>query len=180
MAKDDKTRMRADLNMLNPVLGQSIDQWYLISIAINDQNCIKKELWIDSFLKFNMHPHILSTFDVWIIKLDDRGFISAEIFFENRTTLHDTMSACWKKLGVDQRQSVMEIICNAYNSSPLNQKVWRKQNILSLAIFVILEYVFKLRTCYLTSKVDIYFVVILEEEDSSNIQNISDSPIDQF
>ena len=85
--------MRADLNTLNPVFGQSMDQWYLIAVSINDQNCIKKESWIDSFKKVNMHPHTRSTFDVWIRKLDNHGFISAEKFFENRNTLYDTMPA---------------------------------------------------------------------------------------
>ena len=91
--KYDKTHIRAALNMLNPVLGQSMDQCYLIAIAINDQHCIKKESWIDSFKNVNMHPHTRSNFDVWIRKLDDSGFISAEKFFENRTTLYDAMPA---------------------------------------------------------------------------------------
>ena len=79
--------MRVALNMLNHVLGQSMDQWYLIDIAINDKNGIKKESWIYSFKKFNIHPHTRSTFDVWIRKLEDRGFLSAKKFFENRTTM---------------------------------------------------------------------------------------------
>ena len=81
VAKDDKTHMRAALNVLNPVLVQSIDKWYLIAISINTQNCIKKELYIDSFKKVHMHPHTRSTFDVWIRKLDDSGFLSAKKLF---------------------------------------------------------------------------------------------------
>ena len=42
VAKDDKTHMRAALNMLNPALVQSMDQWYLIAIATNARDCIKK------------------------------------------------------------------------------------------------------------------------------------------
>ena len=121
---------------------------------INAQNCIKKESWIESFKKVNMHPHTRSTSDVRIRKLDDCGFISAGKFFENRTTFYDAMPECWKKLYVDQRQTVIGIIRDAYNSTPSNQNVWRKQNILSLAKFVILEYVFKLRACYITAKLD--------------------------
>ena len=40
VAKDDKTHMRATLNMLNHVLGKRMDQWYLIAIANNAQNCM--------------------------------------------------------------------------------------------------------------------------------------------
>ena len=64
VAKDDKTYMRAALNVLNPVLSQSMYQWYLIYISVKAHNCIKKESWIDSLKKVNMHPHTCSTFDV--------------------------------------------------------------------------------------------------------------------
>ena len=78
-----------------------MDQWYLIDIATNAQNCIKKESCIDSFKKVNMHHHTRSTFDVWIRKLDDSGFLSAKKFFEKRTTLYDAMPAFWNKIDVD-------------------------------------------------------------------------------
>ena len=66
------------LNVLNPILGQIMDKWYLIAVYINAQNFIKKESWIDSFNKVNIHPHTRSTFYVWIRKLDDRVFLSAK------------------------------------------------------------------------------------------------------
>ena len=56
-----------------------------------------------------------------------------------------------------------ELFANAYNSKPSNQNVCRKKNILSLAIFVRLEGVFKLRACCLTSKLDPSVIVSLEE-----------------
>ena len=127
-----------------------------------------------------MHPHTRSTFDVWIRKLDDHVFVSAKKLFENRNNIYCAIPACWKKLDVDQRQAVMGIIRDAYNSKPSNQNVWRKQNILSLARFVRLEDVFKLCTCYLTSKLYPSVIVRLEGEESSNSQNDFASPIDQF
>ena len=51
---------------------------------------------------------------------------------------------------------------------------------MSLARFVRLEDVFKLRACYLTAKVYPSVIVRLIEEESSNIQNDSAFPIDQF
>ena len=172
--------MHAAVNMPNPAIGQGIDQWYLIAVAINSQNCIKKESWIDSLKRVNMHPYTRSTFDVWIRKLDNRGLISAKTFFEKRTTIYDAMFVCWKKINVYQSQAVMGIICDAYNSTPSNQNVWRKQNILSFFRFVRLEDVFKLRACYLNAKVDPTVIVSLEEEESSNSKNDSASPIDKF
>ena len=90
------------------------------------------------------------------------------------------MPACWKKLGVDQRQAVMGIIHDDYNYTHSIQNVWRKENILSLARFVILEDFFKLLSCYLTDKVDLSVIVRLGGEESSNSQNDYHSPIDQF
>ena len=43
VVKYDKTHMCAALNMLNPVLGQSMNQCYLIAISTNSQNSIKKD-----------------------------------------------------------------------------------------------------------------------------------------
>ena len=74
----------------------------------------------------------------------------------------------------------MGIICDAYNSTPSNQNVWRKQNILSLARFVRLEDVFKLRACYLTDNFDPSAIVRLGESESINSHNDSASLIDQF
>ena len=116
----------------------------MIAIAINAQNCIDKDSWIDSFKKVNMHPHTRSNFDVWIGKLEGRGFISTKKFFEKRNNIYDAMPACWKKLDVDQIQAVMGIIRDDYNYTPSNKNVWRKQNILILARFVRLEDAFKL------------------------------------
>ena len=56
-----------------------------------------------------------------------------------------------------------QLFVNAYIFTPSNQNVWRKQNILILAIFLRLEDVFKLRACYLDSKVDTSLIVIMEE-----------------
>ena len=102
-----------------------------------------------------------STFDVWIRKLDDHVFVSAKKLFENRTNIYYAIPACWKKLDVNQSQVVMGIISDAYNFTPSNQNIWRKQNISSLDIFVRLEDVFKLRACYLTAKVDPSIIVCL-------------------
>ena len=101
--KDYKMHMRAALNMLNPVIGRIMDQWYLISISINNQNCIKKDSCIDSLKKFNMHPHARSTLDVWIRKIDDCGFPSAKKLSVKSNNLYVAMPECWKKLDVEQR-----------------------------------------------------------------------------
>ena len=182
VAKDDKTHMRAAVDALSPALGMKMDQWYLIVIAIHAQNRIKKESWIDSFKKVNMHPHTRVPFNEWIKKLDERGFLSAEKFFEKRTTLYDAMPACWKRLTIELRQSVMVTIREIYRSAPADEKVWTKQNVLRLAKFVKLDDVFKLRGCFLTANIDPSVIVRVEEESTSTTeeQTRNTAPIDDF
>ena len=81
VSKADKMYIRSALQALVPIVGRSINQWVLIAISIDAQNCIKKEVWIDSFKKVNMHPHTRVSIDKWFEVLDKRGFLSAEQVF---------------------------------------------------------------------------------------------------
>ena len=74
VAKADKMYMGSALKSVSPTVGRSMNQWILIAIAIDSQNRIKKEVWIDSFKKVNMHPHTRVSFDKWLKVLDKRGF----------------------------------------------------------------------------------------------------------
>ena len=109
-----------------------------------------------------MHPHKRVPFNAWIKKLYNRGFLSAETF-KNRTTIYDAMPACCKRLTVEQHQLVMGTIWEVYRSSPSNEKVWTKQNILRLYKFVNLDDVLKLRGCFLTENIDPSVTILVEE-----------------
>ena len=126
VAKSEKMYMRSALQAVAPTVGRSMNQWILIAIAIDAQNVIKKEVWIDSFKKVNMHPHTRVSFDKWLEVLDKRGFLSAEQFFDNRNSLYDAMPACWKKLTLDHRQEVIQIIDDVYKSVPANKRYGQK------------------------------------------------------
>jgi hypothetical protein len=178
VAKDDKTLMRAAINAVAPKLGINMNQWYLITCAIYAQNRIKKESWIDSFKKVNMHPQTRVPFNDWIKKLDDRGFLSADKFFEKRTSLYDAMPACWKRLTVEQRNKVMGTIREVYKSTHVNKRVWTKQNVFNLVKFVKLDDVFKLRGCFLTANIDPSVIIRVEEELSE--EQIDSTPVDNF
>ena len=56
VVKDDKTTMHVDVDVLAPILGINMNQWYLIFITIYAQNQITKYSWIDSLNKVNTHP----------------------------------------------------------------------------------------------------------------------------
>ena len=74
VGKADKIYMWSALQSVSPTFGRSMNQWILIAIAIDDQNRIKKEAWIDSFKKVNMQSHTRVSFDKWIEVIDKRGF----------------------------------------------------------------------------------------------------------
>jgi hypothetical protein len=69
-AKNDKARMRMNLDSICPHIGVRHDQWYLISIAIEALKKIKAAAWIESFTKVNLHPRHRVSFDVWLKKID--------------------------------------------------------------------------------------------------------------
>ena len=181
VAKEDKRHMHMQLNTVRRPLGHAMDQWILISIAINAQNLVEKETWIASFKRVNMHPKYRVPFDEWIKILDTRGFLSAERYFTKRTSLYDAMPACWKRLSVEHRHGVLSTIRNIYATTSENEKVWTKVNVVRLAKYVKMDDVFKLRACYFAAKRDASVIIRESEEtttedtsDVSNQANITD------
>ena len=62
------------------------------------------------------------------------------------------MPACRKKLSVDHRQEVIQIIDDVYKLAPANKKVWTKCNVLKLVKYVKVGEVFRLQAFYMTAK----------------------------
>ncbi|KAI2508458.1 hypothetical protein MHU86_5985 [Fragilaria crotonensis] len=96
VAKNDKAGMRMNLDLIRPHIGVRLDQWYLISIAIEALKKIKASAWIESFKKVNLHPRHRVSFDVWLKKIDTK--LSSGEFFASRTSLFDAMPAVWKNI----------------------------------------------------------------------------------
>jgi len=171
VAKADKDLMRAALALLRPQLGMAIDQWYLITVALQAQLSIKEEHWVSSFIKVNLHPDHRVPFDAWLRVLDRRGILteSSERYFEERESFYDAMPAVWKKLTPGIRQSIMETIDTIYNcvGQREGERVWTKANVLELSKFVELDDVYKLRACYFTAKKDPSVITRTREEIST-------------
>jgi hypothetical protein len=72
VAKNDKTGMRMNLDLIRPQIGVRLDQWHLIIIAIEASKNIKPTAWIDSFKKVNLHPQHRVPFEVWLRKIDSK------------------------------------------------------------------------------------------------------------
>ena len=180
VAKADKQYVRHSLNMIKATLGRAIDQWILISIAINAQNSIPKEVWIESFKKVNMHPKTRVPFQEWIKVLDNKGILSSEKYFEKRDSLYDAMPACWKKLSIFDRRVIIGILDDIYNSKQAGKPLFTSTDILKLTKYVKLNEVFKLRACYKTAKVDESVITRVTEELNNGKVQEDKSAIDQF
>jgi hypothetical protein len=82
--------------------------------------------------------------------------LSGEQFFKTRTSLYDAMPACWTKLSVEARHSVITIIKKIYDRAEELQEplLWKTADVMELTKYCALDDVIKLRACYLTSKID--------------------------
>ena len=153
VAKNDKAGMQANLDLLRPHLRTRLDQWYLITIAIEALKQVKASAWIESFTKVNLHPRFRISFDLWLQKID--GKLSHRKFFSNRTSLFDAMPAVWKKLSVEDRHAVVTLIDGFYASNEFQDvPIWTKGNVLQLVKYAPIGDVGKLRSSYLAAKID--------------------------
>jgi hypothetical protein len=66
------------------------------------------------------------------------------------------MPACWTKLSVEARHSVITIINKIYDRAEELQEplLWKTADVMELTKYCALDDVIKLRACYLTSKID--------------------------
>jgi len=172
VAKQDKAWMRNHLSLVRRKLGsKQLDQWTLIALAIDAQLKITKDDWIKSHKRVNAQPSSRVPFDLFIMQLDERGvLIPGEKFFDKRKSLIDAMPACWTKLSVEQRHSVISIVKATYDRAASDQAPvhWTKEDIIKLARFAKLEDVYKFRACYLNARKD-PSVIVGSESDSEAI-----------
>ncbi|KAI2510833.1 hypothetical protein MHU86_3619 [Fragilaria crotonensis] len=174
VAKNDKAGMRANLDLIRPHIGTRLDQWYLITIAIEALKRVQPSAWIESFIKVNLHPRFRMSFDLWLRKID--GKLTPRKFFSNRTSLFDAMPAVWKKLSVEDRHNVVALIDGFYSSSEFEDvPIWTKGNVLQLVKYVPIGDVGKLRSSYLAAKIDPS--VFVYDDDMLTVQSRKDEEV---
>ncbi|GFH45620.1 hypothetical protein CTEN210_02094 [Chaetoceros tenuissimus] len=179
-AREDKTGMRESLNKVSRVY-EKIDQWKLTAIAITAQLRTTKETWITSFKRVNMHPSTRVSAEEWLKKLDEKGVLAGEKFFEKRTTLYDAMPAVWKDLAIQERQKILKIIKDAYDTAPADAEVWTKARVIQLAKYVPLSEIHKLRACYFAAEKDPSVVTREKEEISDPLTSTkTQTDVDEF
>jgi len=158
VAKADKAKMRQNLELVRRQLGgNKLDQWVLIQLAANAQAKVERQCWIQSHNNVNTNPKTRIPFADWIKKLDKKGvLLSGEQFFVKRTSLYDAMPACWQRLSVEDRHSVITCIKKIYDRADELQQplLWTAGDVKDLFKYCALDDIVKLRACYLTAKID--------------------------
>jgi hypothetical protein len=133
-----------------------INQTYLIGACIHALKLGKKEDWINSFKKVNMHPDFCMPFPEWIEKIQSI-VASGDEFYHGRANFFDATPAVWKNMDCETRHIVISKIKRFHVHS--KEDPWNKNNVLELAEVVALEDVIKMRACYHLYKRDLSILV---------------------
>jgi hypothetical protein len=184
VAKADKANMRKNLELVRRTLGgQALDQWVLISLAIQSQAMVPRDVWIKSHNNVNTNPKTRVDFAQWIKKLDAKGvLVSGEHFFQARVGLYDAMPAVWKRLSVEERHSVLSIIQRVYDLAKEKNEplLWLTSDVKELAKYCALDDIYKLRACYLTSKVDPSVICTVKDTSTALIVSTTTATMDDY
>jgi hypothetical protein len=97
--------------------------------------------------------------------------VSGEQFFKQRTSLYNAMPACWRKLSVEDRHSVITIIKKIYERAKELQQplLWKTADVIELSKDCALDDIIKLRACYLTSKIDPSVIVTTDNDEAASV-----------
>jgi hypothetical protein len=80
-----------------------LNQGTIVSACIHALRKVKRESWVASFKKVNLHPHHRLDFNCWCKKIDSK-LKTGEQFFKNRVGLFDAMPAFRKYMPAEQRR----------------------------------------------------------------------------
>jgi hypothetical protein len=137
--KADKDCMPSLIDSVRGPIKGIMTQWQVIAICCIALKNVSPQTWINSFKKVNMHPHHRVPIDVWLRQIDDKVGVG-ERFFKKRTSLFDAMPSIETINGFDSRVGE-------------DGFVWTKEDAQRLLKFTPLDD-FKLRACYMPTKVD--------------------------
>ena len=173
-AKEDKRLLNCNLIQVKKTLKEHMSQWHLIKIAANAQMKIKTLVWMNSFIRVNMHPKYRMEFNAWIEKLEKKGIMeSGKLFYNNfNCGMYDAMPAFWRRMPVQSREDFVAAVDTIYRTTEEGQSVWSSVNIRTLTKFVPLDDIAKARACYLAAKRDDKAITTTEEEYMSKLHKV--------
>jgi hypothetical protein len=154
VARLDKKELRCLLDLHRNNSKEQLNQYTIVAICLSVFKKIKKEVWIESFKKVNLHPKFRMNFNDWLKKIDSQ-IMTGEKFFKGRTSLYDAMPTLWRNMSVHERLELIEMIDGFKEKETSTEGIWeKKENILDLLKYAPLDQIPRLRACYLTAKQD--------------------------
>ena len=183
-AKADKRLLNVNLIRIKKNLGQMMSQWHLIKIAADAQAKVSSNVWINSFVRVNLHPKYRLSFEDWVKKLESKGVLaSGRMFYDDNTFgLYDAMPAFWRRMPPEIRENFVMAVDRMYDKAKKGRDdneeqdeeeegttttagaVWCTENIRKLTRYVPLEDIHKARSCYLAAKRDDKVITTTDEE----------------
>ena len=152
-AKQDKSATRQLLDMARSAIEGRMDQWQLVGVIATAIKNLPEDIWEKSFISVNLHPHHRVPFEDWIEKISNVVTTGEKNYMRtNEASYFDAMPALWKKMTVETRRRVVDMVDGFVATAVGTESPWRKENVLQLVRFCPLADVPKLRTCYMVAK----------------------------
>jgi hypothetical protein len=152
VAKSDKANIRHLLDSTRTKLG-NVTQWDLIAVCIIALKKVKKESWIQSFRKVNLHPDFRVSFHEWLQKIQEKIETGERFFKERANSLFDALPAVWRNMTTVQRQECIQIIDTMKADAGVSESIWNcKNNVRKLLKHVPMDDIPKIRACYMVAK----------------------------
>ncbi len=114
---------------------------------------VKRESWIQSFRKVNLHPDFRVWFHEWLQKIQEKIETGERFFKEHANSLFDALPAVWRNMSTVHRQKCIHIIDTMKADADSSESIWNcKENIRKLLKYVQMDDVPKIRACYMVAK----------------------------
>ena len=154
-ARQDK-QVTGDLTEIARGRVSCMDQWALLGVLVVGIKNMDGRHWENSFKKVNQHPDHRVSFDCWLDRIKEHITTGELNYFRtNEDYYYDAMPSCWKKLTVDDRREVVELMDQYYSEAKVRGvSPWSKENVISLTKFCSKKDVMKLRAAYFLAKRD--------------------------
>ena len=138
-AKSDKRAARELLDIARQSVAGKIGQWQLVLVIFVGIHHLDPNIWERSFIKANLHIHHCVLFDQWIGKIAEKIKTGETYKRTNENHYYDAVSACWKKMKIEDRRKVLDIIDGFENTTDDDTFGWSEENVHKLLPFVNLQ-----------------------------------------
>ena len=131
----------------------SFDQVSMIAVIAVAIKNLDASIWESSFRRVNLHPHYRISFQAWIDKIYDKVNTAGTKYTRtNEDSYYDAMPAVWKRMSIEIRQEVLQLIDKFEKDADENNAMWSKENCYKMLKYCSLKEIPKLRICHMVAR----------------------------